>query len=190
MNDAEELDEVEDPYQNLDFFPIMPDEAFLVYELSRFVQNLIADSRRTPEDLKNLAIVKLGLQRLPRTTRGVHIRLGVVYRFGGDMNYSDFTISSDEFSLSQGGYVTGDFGGDSFSNTVFECESTGFRDGSVDAWEIGTWLATVQELINMGAVLSFENYSDENEIEWDVSFEKDPWAELEERIRRMDEFEN
>lgn len=177
--------EVEAPYNNLDFLPIRLDGAFMVYELQLFVHNLIANPNRTPEELKNLAIVKLAFQRLPRTTPGVHICLGVVLRNGNESNCCDLEISDSRSSISTGGNVYDPgVGSDSFSNTLFECESSGFRDGAIDAFEIGSWQAAAQELLNCGATLSFENYCEEAEIGWDSTFESDPWEELNERIRR------
>ncbi|MBK9214041.1 MAG: hypothetical protein IPM59_00335 [Chloracidobacterium sp.] len=183
---AEDI-EIEDPYADGDFLPLRSDEQWFKYEMLSLVYALTVDTSRSPEELKNLAIVRLALERLPRTTPAVHMEMGIVLENGGEMSYTNLSISEERMSISVGGYVRGDFGGDSYSTTLFECESNGFRDGSLDPYEIGSWQAQTQELINLGARLSLGDCGEESEIEWESEFDEDQFEVLEEKIQRWEE---
>ncbi len=183
MDGEQEVSQPEGPYD--DCFPFRPDERWVKYELIGFVDKVISLSPLDPRELKNLAILKYALGLLPLMPTGVHIGLGMVLRVGGETSYCDLFLSEASFKVSKGGYVSGSFGGDSFSTTIFECEAGGFRDGSLDHWGIGSWELEAIELLSLGAELAFENETEESDIEWDREYyEDDPWDDFDEKVRK------
>ena len=182
MTEMREESRPEWPYD--DCFPFRPDERWVKYELIGLIDKVIAHGPLSPSQLKNLSIMKYALGLLPRTPTGIHIGLDIVLRNGGDMSYCALFVSEESFKISTGGYISGPFGGDSFSSTIFECESGTFRDGSLDDWEIGSWELEAMELLSLGARLSFEKETMESEIDWDLEFGEDPWDEFDEKVRK------
>jgi hypothetical protein len=182
-----EPDDFDEPYFDGAFFPIRSNEAYLKYELLGFVRKLITENPIPPDVMRKLSTLLLGLERLPRITSGLTVELSIVAREAGNMDYYDLQISEERLALGSGGHVySPEVGGDSFSSTLFECEASGFRDGSLDAWDLGSWMLSALELLNAGGVIEVQDESEIDSLPWDSELEKDPFEELEERISRWE----
>lgn len=178
-------DDVDEPYFDGAFFPLGSGEEWVKHEIIGFVRKLMNEHHLSPETLRKTSILLLGLERLPRTTSGIDVTLTLIYRFGGESNYHNIELSETRFALSSGGNTYApEVGSDSFSETLFECESTGFRDGSLDPWELGSWLLSALDLLNSDGELEIHEDSDAKSLPWDDENNRDPFEELEERIEK------
>ena len=98
-----EQDWEEEDQEIPNLFPFKLDEAGLCDKLSKLVRQLLI--RAEPYEVMKLSKLLLALERLPYSTPGVHIQLGLILRATDEMNYTSVLLSDDEFRLDSGGYV-------------------------------------------------------------------------------------
>lgn len=94
-----------------------------------------------PETLRKIASFLYALERLPYATPEVSLDLAIMERFDRNLSYVSVELDGEAFRLSMGGSeYSPDVGSDSFSETVFEIETGGFREGSTE--DFNEWLDT------------------------------------------------
>ncbi len=177
----EEEDEDEDAELKPVLFPFKQEEKAIVDELIKVVREILGRGNVSGREVHDISKALFALERLPRPTPGVAIGLGVIYEFNRESTFCDFYISEQEFRLSSGGYAyTEGVGGDSYSTTHFEMETSGFRDGSGDWFELSGWFNSLKELVGGEHRISIEDMGDESEIDWsDYDESEDYWEQLE-----------
>lgn len=162
-------------------FPFRLDEIFIVGELKARIRKLLQRPEASPIVVRKIGTVLFALERLPRSTPGVAVSLGLVDRFNNESCFSDLYISEDEFRLSSGGntYDPG-VGSDSYSSTAFELETSGFRDGNADSEEVAGWFAQFDQLLGLDAAIEIEYLGDDEQVDWSEVSSEEFWDELRE----------
>lgn len=187
----EEMDELDDEVeleteddgdsQGRELFPFRREESFVVDELKGVVRLILQRPTLTGKEVRRVGTVLFALERLPRPTPGVAVGLGVVYRFNNESTYCELFISESEFRLSGGGNTYDPaVGSDSYGQTIFEMETSGFREGSGDSYEVAGWFGSVRELLNMESKIDIEYLGDDESVDWSDEGSEDFWHELEE----------
>ncbi len=177
--DNEKIEDEEESEENDNFFPFRVEEEYLVTELIKLVRGIISENNLSPYQLRQIAVVIYALEHLPHYVEGISIGLGIVYRLNNESSFCEFYISESEFRLTSGGntYDPG-IGSDSYSSTIFELETSGYRDGDSESYEVTGWFNQVQELLNMEAEIEFEDNGDDSEIDWNADPNGNGWEKL------------
>ncbi|MEP7213359.1 MAG: hypothetical protein ABI791_09805 [Acidobacteriota bacterium] len=148
-----------------DYFPFRYQEYWVIDELRKRVREMIA-ATDSPQTIRDLAAVQLAVDRLPFNTPNLHF----VVLIGDSERSYQIEISGHRFALSFGGMVDSD----GYGHTVLEMETTGFRDGSTDPWQLSGWFIDAKELIENGVEVRVTDYEGTANIKWDI-FEEKPW---------------
>ena len=120
-----------------DLFPFMVGEKDLIDQLAATIRASLKTLE--PAELRKMAAFLFALERLPYATVGVSIDLAITQRVERNLSYVSVEISDDAFRLSTGGSVySPDVGSDSYSETGFEVETGGYREGTTEAFK--EWL--------------------------------------------------
>lgn len=120
-----------------DLLPFTLAEQDLIDQLGATVRQRMVSA--DPESLKKIAAFLYALERLPYATPDVSLDLAIMGRGDENLSYTSVEMDGQSFRLSTGGSVySPDVGSDSFSETTFEIEAGGFRDGSTEAFS--DWL--------------------------------------------------
>ena len=128
-------DDTDEPIDDL--FPFTLAERDLLEQLGATVRKRMAPV--DPETLRKIAAFLYALERLPYATPDVSLDLAIMSRIDQNLSYVSVEMDGQTFRLSTGGYMhSPDVGGDSFSETTFEIETGGFREGSSEAFN--DWL--------------------------------------------------
>jgi len=118
-------------------FPFLVGEKDLIDQLAARIR--VSLSTLEPDQLRRMAAFLFALERLPYATAGVSMDLAINQRIDGNLSYVSVEIREDSFRLSTGGSVySPGIGSDSYSETNFEAETGGFRQGATEAFE--EWL--------------------------------------------------
>lgn len=182
LDDEDELDEDDDQDEKRrELFPFRLEESFVVYELKSLVRKILQRPTLSGSEVRQVGTVLFALERLPRPTPGVAVGLGVAYRYNNESTYCELFISESEFRLSNGGntYDPG-VGSDSYSQTIFEMETSGFREGSGDDYEVTGWFNSINELLTMESSIDIEYLGDDEAVDWSEEGSEDFWEDLEE----------
>ena len=123
-------------------FPLRSDEHDLLYDDRYHVDlviQLILDhipSITSYDEMRPAAAVLLALERLPYATPGVGVRLNFSTSIQeGNSAWASLDISDEEFQLGLGEYISGLFGGDTESRTVFFAQAgSDWREGDINEW--------------------------------------------------------
>lgn len=120
--------------QNIDdLLPFTLAEQQLIEKLAATVRERMVSA--SPETLKQVAAFLYALERLPYATPDVSLDFAIMDRVDGNLSYVSVELDGQSFRLSTGGSVySPDVGSDSFSETTFEIETGGLRDGSTEAF--------------------------------------------------------
>lgn len=161
-------------------FPFRLDEVFIVEELKQRVRKLLLRTDTSPGVVRKIGTVLFALERLPRSTPGVAVSLGLVNRFNNESCFSDIYISEDEFRLSSGGNSYDPaVGSDSYSSNAFELETSGYRDGDAESGEVAGWFNQFDELLGLGATIQIEYIGEDEMVDWSAEGTENFWEELE-----------
>lgn len=128
----------EDEEVNIDdLLPFTLEERDLIEQLAATVRKRMVTAE--PEALRKIATLLYALERLPYATPNVALDLAFMERIDENLSYVSVELDEQSFRLSTGGSVfSPDVGSDSFSESTFEIETGGFRDGSTEAFH--EWL--------------------------------------------------
>ncbi len=182
----EGFEDDEKPEWNDEFFPFSVEDEYVVTELVKVVRGIIAKKNLSPYQLRQIAVVLYALEHLPRRVEGISIGLSVIYRLNDESTYCDFYISESGFRLTSGGNVYDPtVGGDNFSSTAFELETSGFRSGDGESYEVTGWFNQIHELLEMDGKIEFEDNGDVSEIDWQDEANANGWDELFEMREKM-----
>lgn len=153
-----------------DLLPFTLSEKDLIEQIGTTVRKRMASA--DPETLRKIAAFLFALERLPYSTPNVSLDLAIVERINENLAYVSVELDGQFFRLSSGGSVYSPYvGSDSFSETMFEIEAGGFREGSTSSFN--DWLD------------AFVSAAGSIEIEGDIDFEltepeaNDGWSRLE-----------
>lgn len=117
-----------------DLFPFRIEDSFLVDELKNVVRKILRHPTLSGSEVRRIGTVLFALERLPRSTPGVAVGLSVAYRYNNESTYCELFISDSELRLSSGGNAYDPaVGSDNYGQTVFEMETSGFKDGHTDS---------------------------------------------------------
>jgi hypothetical protein len=167
--------------QTYNLFPFRLDEVFIVESLKERMRTLLQRPGTSPVDLRQIGAVLFALERLPRSTPGIAVGVGLVYRNNKESCFSDFYISESEFRLSSGGNTYDPaVGSDSYSTTAFELETSGFREGNSESDETVGWFNQFDELLGLEAAIEIEYNGDDEQVNWSDEGNVSFWNELEE----------
>ncbi len=142
---------------------------FPLDERDRFAVDAIAHIIRThtslmcPYELRSAATVLLALKRMPYVTRGVDVSFGFsTPNHDGNHRRADVEINGEEFRLGLAEHFYDPaVGGDTEARYIFETMTgTSLRQGSIE-----DWLEYARVISNSG-LLSVEDYSDYDAIDW------------------------
>jgi hypothetical protein len=145
-------EELEDDIDDL--FPFTHAERQLIDQLEATIRRhmIVAD----PAALKEIAAFIFALQRLPYATPAVALDLALIDEIGENLSYVSVELDGQSFRLSIGGSVySPDVGSDSYSNTTFQVELGGFRDGTTQDFE--EWL---DAFVSVGGAIEIQGDSD------------------------------
>ena len=169
----------DDPEQNCDLFPFNTEDVFVIEELKERFRKLLGRPNTSPVRIRQIGTVLFALERLPRSTPGIMISIGPFYRFNDESSYCDLFISESSFRLSQGGSTYDPaVGGDRYSSTVLEVETSGYRAGSGDDPAVFDWFNQFDELFNLGAEISVEDIGEDSAVDWTEDFSGHYWDEV------------
>jgi hypothetical protein len=162
-------DEDEDDQSIDDMFPFRLAEQDLIEKTITAIRERMSHAQ--PATLKKIAAFLYGLERLPYCTPGLALDLAIMDRFGGELSYTSVELDSQSFRLSSGGFSnSSEFGGDSFSETVFEIETGGFREGSTEAFS--EWL---DSFIGASGVIEVQG---DDDVDLTDPSDEDGWIRL------------
>jgi hypothetical protein len=182
-DDFEEYDEDELPDLTADFpsdyFEFRSGEFWVIDELRRLTKRLIFRCADEPDHLRKLAALSLAVSRLPFNTPKLNLEIQI-----GELDCESLTLSHDTLAISSGGSRDSDCGSDSFAETHFEMETTGFRNGSTDPFLLGGWFSAAYSSLSEGAPVEIVDYADAA-IDWQP-MDGEPW-EIYERAMSQDE---
>ena len=120
-----------------DLLPFILAEKELIEKIESIVRKRMVAA--DPVTLRKIASFLYALERLPYTTPEVSLDFAIMERVCGNLSYVSVELDSQSFRLSTGGSIySPDVGSDSFSETMFQVEMGGFRDGSTEAFN--DWL--------------------------------------------------
>jgi hypothetical protein len=186
MDDADQL---QDDPEGPTLFAFRPEEKCVVQEVIDGLRERVAHRSTSPSELRHLSVALLALQRLPLPTSGIELNASLVYRFGGEMSYIGLYIGSSSFRLQTGGSAYDpEVGSDSYSQTIFEVEPSGFR--SSDGWcALSGWTESFRvHCRDREWHLSFDWLGDEAEIDWaEEAGGEDLWDRLNVKSEGEDE---
>lgn len=122
-------------------FPLRSDEHDLLYD-DRYHVDLVIQlilnhiPSMSHDEMRPAAAVLLALERLPYATPGVGVRLNFSTSIQeGNYAWASLDISDEEFQLGLGEYISGPFGGDTESRTVFYAQAgSDWREGDINEW--------------------------------------------------------
>lgn len=177
--DVGDFEDEADDERDVDLFPFRVDERPIVDELIKLVREVLGRGKVSAAQVRDISKVLYALERLPRPTPGIAIGLTVAYHYNNECTYCELFISEEEFRISSGGntYDPG-VGSDSYGETLFEMETSGFRDGSADWYQLSGWFDSARELLNMEHRISIEDLGDDGEIDWSDEESEDYWDKL------------
>lgn len=122
-----------------DLLPFTLAEKELIEQMGATVRKRMVSA--DPETLRKIASFLYALERLPYATPDLSLDLAIMERIDENLSYVSVELDGQSFRLSTGGSVySPDVGSDSFSETMFEIETGGFREGSTEAFN--DWLDT------------------------------------------------
>lgn len=169
-NDEDDLEDDEDEPDIDDLLPFTLAEQALIDQLGATVRKRMVSAE--PATLKKIASFLHALERLPYATPGVSLDLAFMERVDENLSYTSVELSEQAFRLSTGGSVySPDVGGDSFSETSFEIETGGFRDGSTAAFD--EWL---DAFVSAGGTIEIEG---DDDVDLTEAAPGDGWDRLE-----------
>lgn len=180
---SEDTEDFETGESNPDYqlFPFRSEDLFIVEELKERFRDLLKKPNLSPTRVRQIGTVLFALERLPRSTPGVFVVIGPHYSFNNETSYCDLCISESEFSLSRGGSIYDPaVGGDNYSSTVFEIETSGYRDGSGEDPDVFEWFNMFDELLSLGGKLYVEYLGEDELVDWSQEGSKEFWNELDE----------
>jgi hypothetical protein len=120
-----------------DLLPFMAAEKDLIEKIEATVRKRMVWAE--PETLRKIASFIYALDRLPYATPEVSLDLAIMERLDRNLSYVSVELDGQAFRLSMGGSeYSPDVGSDSFSKTVFQIETGGFREGSTE--DFSEWL--------------------------------------------------
>ena len=129
-------DEDDEPYIG-DLLPFTLVEKELIEQLGAAVRKRMVSAE--PQILRHIAAFLYALERLPYATPDMSLDLAIMERIDQSLSYVSVELDGQSFRLSTGGSVySADVGSDSFSETAFEIETGGFREGSTQ--DFSDWL--------------------------------------------------
>jgi hypothetical protein len=162
-------------------FPFKIEDSFLVDELKKVVRKILRHPTLSGNDMRRIGTVLFALERLPRSTPGAAVGLSVVYRYNNESTYCELFISESELRLTSGGNTYDPaVGSDSYSQSILEMETSGFKDGCTDSYEVTGWFNSVSELLNMESRIEIEYLGDDGEVDWSDEGSEDFWEDIEE----------
>jgi hypothetical protein len=128
----------EDDEVNIDdLFPFSLAERDLVEQIGATVRKKMVWA--DPETLRKIAAFLYALERLPYTTPDLWLDLAITDRIDQSLFYVSVELDGQSFRLSTGGSeYSEEAGSDSYSETLFEIEAGGYREGSTKS--LGDWL--------------------------------------------------
>jgi hypothetical protein len=167
-------------------FPLLErSERALVEKMAKVVRRCLRRQDLRPEQIHHLAILLLGLERLPIATPGMQVSLTLSYRTENEMTYVGITLDDSSFSLSSGGSVYDpSVGSDSYGDDVLLVEVGGYRDVNLPACV--DWLMSLEaRLEDANVEIDFEG--DESDLDWDESPDESAWERAEKECDEPDE---
>lgn len=177
--DVDDFEGEADDESNAELFPFRADERPIVDALVKLVREVLGRGKVSASQVRDISKVLYALERLPRPTPGIAIGLTVAYHFNNECTYCELFISEEEFRISSGGNTYDpSVGSDSYGETLFEMETSGFRDGSADWYQLSGWFDSARELLNMEHRISIEDLGDDSEIDWSDEETEDYWDKL------------
>lgn len=154
-----------------DLFPFLVVEEDLIDALAAKIRASLKSL--DPDRLYKLAKFLFALERLPYVTPGISFDLAITQRIDEDLSYVSVELSEDAFRLSTGGSIyTPDIGSDSYSETNFEVESGGYREGTTE--DFSQWLSVFRA---MDGGISIDDMS-EADIDLTQEVPDDGWGRL------------
>lgn len=116
------------------------------------------------EFLQQIAPCLLALERLPKAIDGLWFVLTISLRQGTDLEYADLRYEEGyRLQGGRGGSVYDpEVGSDSWSNTAFECSTSGLVEGDIQGWT-----RQAVELLRMGATVSVEGIEAAEDLPWE-----------------------
>ncbi|MEO6924767.1 MAG: hypothetical protein ABI142_13145 [Bryocella sp.] len=137
VEDGEEGEDENEHPSIRDLFPFKLAERELIEQLGNTIRQRMTLTE--PHTLRNVAAFLYALERLPYATQEVSLDLALMDRVDGNMSYVSVELDDQAFRLSTGGSVhSPGIGGDSYSQTTFEIELGGFREGTTQ--DFSDWL--------------------------------------------------
>lgn len=153
MIDHGDEDEDEEPSID-DLLPFTLEEQDLIDQLGVSIRKRMVSAE--PEALKKIAAFLYSLERLPYVTPEISLDLAIMDRVDENLSYASVELDSQSFRLSTGGSVySPDVGSDSYSETTFEIEAGGFREGSTQGFS--DWLDT---FVSTGGTIEIQGDDD------------------------------
>lgn len=120
-----------------DLFPFTLAERDLLKRLGASLRKRLVSA--DPDTLRKIAAFLYALERLPHVTPDVSLDLAIMSRVNENLSYVSVEMDGGTFRLSTGGHeYSPAVGGDSYSETTYEIEKGGFRDGTFH--EFNDWL--------------------------------------------------
>ena len=147
-------------------FSLNEDDEYVIKIAINYARKFLKRFMVSPREIVGLGHALYALERLPKSTPGVHCEFGIWHK-DGDKNFSeskyiDFTILDNSFAVSIGGSVyESSVGSDSFSDPGWLVELNGYRENGLEIYRLEEM---IDDYLKVGAEITV---SDESEIEWE-----------------------
>lgn len=149
------------------FGGLTSEDGWGISEVIKVVREVAGWKSLRPVELRGLARLLLGLQRLPLATPGLDVEVYASHR--DESGAYGYTLRLDEmsFQAGSGGYVTGPYGADSVSGERFESETGGFRFAD-SGFSWAEWLDGFRMYLDEETGLKLSDGSDGGALDWEL----------------------
>ena len=143
-----------------DLFPLYQEEISSVEMCEQFGRRLLKRPDLTSEKIVTIGYFLCALRRLPLPTKGVSVVVSLKWTNTEGYDLRSIHLSEDAFRFDNAGWETGDFGGDSFGQTILDMEFN-WRNREYDAFDAYKWIISLCSYAESeGCTVETNNYSD------------------------------
>lgn len=167
------------------FFPLSEKtDRRVIDEIAKSVRACLGRPTITPKQIRNLAVLLFGIERLPLTTPGLAADLTLSLHTGNDRHDIVVTLRSDSLNLLFGGCVyTEGAGGDSYSEEALYVEAGGFREVN---WRAVAKLLQTFASCAADPQIDLDAGCEESDFDWDDEPDETAWERAAEQHKDID----
>ena len=193
-DDSEDPDAAEDAgedgEEHEELFGFLRPDREWVGELAPLARKLVARPSLTAKDICLLGKLIFALERLPRPTPGVAVRLTLSHHLQRDLSYQSLALNELGFRMDEGASLTHvKAERERFNETVFYVEAGGDREQGEEEDApparqddaIEDWLASFRRRVEFPSeMIHLEELGEDQDIDWNEKPDDSVWDQLSE----------